>query len=466
MNHSSKKLKQIFDLNINKITADSRNLERDDVFIAIKGNKFDGHTFTTKAVNRGAVAVVYQNGNYVPTINTKFIKVSNTRKALATLVSNFYNNVHKKMRIVGITGTNGKTTTSEITYQLLNKLGRKTGLISTVSAKIPNRKFDTGYHVTTPNAPELHKIISQMYKNGCEFLIIETTSHGIDQYRTYGLEFEVSAITNVTPEHLDYHKTFNNYLKTKAKIFAQSKKVILNKWDPSIKKLVKEMPKSVEYSVVDYKNLKFPKQYTKKFPGKHNLENASIAYALVSTLVGTLDLSMFSSLGSIRGRMENIPNTKGINIIIDFAHDATSLEKVLKEVRKVTKNNLILVFGCAGLRDTLKRPKMGKLSIELADKVVLTAEDPRTEKLKKINNEIERGMKQANGKRGIDYYVIDDRQKAIDYAIKILAKMGDTVLITGKGHEKSMCFGTIERPWSDHNAVKHALNSQQRILDL
>lgn len=454
---SSKEIIKILDLNINKITSDSKKVGTGDVFVAIEGETFDGHDFIHEAVIQGVVAVVYQNGSYKTTSAVYFVKTPNTRKALAELAATYYGNVHKKLKLVGITGTNGKTTTSEITYQLLNKLGRKTGLISTISAKSPAHDIDTGYHVTTPNALELHKLINTVYKEGCEFLIIETTSHGIDQYRTHGLKFEVCAVTNVTPEHLDYHKTFENYLKTKAKIFTQSKKIILNKWDPSIKYLVKEIPSHRAYKVVDYKKLTFPSSYTKAFPGDYNLENASIAHAIVGELVGSIDMHLFECLTPIKGRMEVISNTKGFNIIIDFAHDPASLEKLLKEVRKITKNNILLVFGCAGLRDTTKREKMGRLAGVYANKVVITSEDPRTESVDDINKEIEKGIKETGYVIGKDYFIIKDRQEAISLAINKLAKSGDTVLITGKGHEKSMCFGTTEVPWTDQEAVQNAL---------
>jgi UDP-N-acetylmuramoyl-L-alanyl-D-glutamate--2,6-diaminopimelate ligase len=404
--------------------------------------------------------VVYQNKVLAPKKKVKYIKVPDTRKALAILASEYYGNLHKKMRLIGITGTNGKTTTCELTYQLLRKLNKKVGLISTISAKSSSGEFDTGYHVTTPDALNLHKIISIMHKEGCEFLIIETTSHGLHQHRTYGLKFEVSAITNITPEHLDYHKSFNDYLRAKLMLASQSKHLILNKYDPSLKTILKKLPKNTKYKIVDYEKMQFPESYKNKFPGDYNLENAIISYSLIKELLGHADQKLFENLKSVKGRMEKISNKKDITIIIDFAHDAVSLENALRETRKITKRKLILVFGCAGLRDKHKRPKMGKIGVELADKVVVTAEDPRTEKLEDINSQIEKGIKKAGGIPGDDYLIIKDRQKAIYHAINKLAKPGDTVLITGKGHERSMCFGTIEYPWSDHKAVKTAINKK------
>ena len=455
-----KQVKGNLDKNVSSITNDSRNAANDGLFVAIKGVTVEGHLFIQSAINNGAEIVVYDKK--VPEISkapndVTFVKVENSRKALAFIAANYYGNYHKKMKVIGITGTNGKTTTSELTYQLLKKLGKKVGLISTVSAKFSGDEIDTGYHVTTPDALNLHRLIHMMYENGCEYLIIETTSHGLDQHRTWGINFEVGAITNITPEHLDYHKTFKNYLDAKARIFRQSKKIILNKYDPSLRKLIKKVPKNLSYEIADYTELNFPVKFKAKFPGQYNLENASIAYNIVLCLTGDDILKNFSNLESVEGRMEKLETGRGFDVIIDFAHDAAALEKVLLVIRKTTKNNLILVFGCAGLRDSRKRSKMGYLAIKLADKTVITAEDPRTEKLEDINIQIESGVIRAGGHKSVDYFVIDDRQKAISFAINKLAENGDTVLITGKGHENSMCFGTTELPWSDRKAVRRAL---------
>lgn len=448
----------IKDVKIENITNDSRNIEENTLFIAIKGVDIDGHTFIHSAVKNKVKAVIYQDAKYkLDTKDTTFIEVKDSRKAYAIISSNYYGNTHKKMKIIGITGTNGKTTTSEITYQLLNKLGIRTGLISTVSAKFPDSNIDTGYHVTTPDALELHKIIRDMYRKGCKYVIIETTSHALDQHRTWGIEFEISAVTNITPEHLDYHRTLKKYLETKARIFKQSKKVILNKYDPSLKELLLHIPKDMRYVIADYKKLKFPKEFKNRFPGKYNLENGSIAYNLVYILTGRDTLLYLSTLKNVEGRMEYIKTKRNFNVIVDFAHDATALEKVLTVVRESTKNKSIVVFGCAGLRDTQKRSKMGEIATKIADIVVITAEDPRTENIEDINKEIEKGILKAGGIRNHTYHIINDRQEAIDFAINKLAKDGDTVLITGKGHEKSMCFGTTEYPWSDQEAVKRSI---------
>ncbi len=447
---------------VSSITTDSRNSVKNSLFIAIRGVAVDGHSYILDAIKHGARVIVHEKSTVKPKHYPQilFIKVGDSRKASAIIAANYHGNVHKRMKLFSITGTNGKTTTSELTYQLLKKLKKKVGLISTVSAKFSGSELDTGYHVTTPDSIELHKIIATMYKKGCEHLIIETTSHGLDQHRTWGLNFEVGAVTNVTPEHLDYHKTFTKYLNAKARLFDQSNVTLLNKFDPALYKLVKRLPTHAKYEIVDYTKLKFPKAFVNKFPGQYNLENAAMAHAIVEKIAGVSTARYFGSLQSVRGRMEVIKTKTNITIVIDFAHDATALENVLKVAKTLTENKLILVFGCAGLRDTAKRPKMGGLAVKLADQAVLTAEDPRTEKLANINKEIVGGITAVGGKINRDYFVIDDRQEAINFAINKLAKDGDLVLITGKGHEKSMCFGTTEYPWSDQQAVKNALALQ------
>ncbi len=446
---------------ISHVSNTSSEVSKDSLFVAIKGLSNDGHAYISEVIGKGCIAVVYESELPRGALNKKvtFIKVPSSRKALATLTSNYYDNPEKKLKLVGITGTNGKTTTCELTYQLLKNSGAKVGLISTVSAKIGEGEIDTGYHVTSPEPLDLHKYLRKMVDKGCKYAVVEVTSHGIDQFRTHGLSFEVCAITNITPEHLDYHKTLDSYIKTKAKIFEQSKKIILNKYDPSINKLKELIIEKGNTQIVDYKKLVPPKDFSDKFPGQHNLENLSIAYEITKILLGKVPETSLDSLLPVTGRMEQVSNNKGFKIIIDFAHDATSLEKALQVARTQTAGRLISVFGCAGLRDKTKRSKMGMVAGKLADKIVITAEDPRTEDLNKINRTIESGLTKAKRKTDKDYFIIPDRQEAISFAIRNLAKKGDLILITGKGHEKSMCFGTTEYPWSDRGAVKKALKS-------
>jgi len=411
------------DIEVVKITEDSRKVKKNNLFVAIEGLESDGHDYITNAIDNGAAALVTEKNLRLDKKkrNITIIKVRNSRKTLAILAANFYKNPAKKLRLVGITGTNGKTTTCEFTYQLLNRSGKKVGLITTISAKFEDNEEGTGLHITTPNTLVLHKLLAKMLKNNCEYVVIETTSHGIDQHRTWGLDFEICAITNITPEHLDYHKTFDNYLKTKAEIFKQSKNIVLNNSDPSLTQLKKLVPKNRPLTIVKTNKIKVPKAFEHKFPGEYNRENAMLAITIVTELLGNISLAPLSNIPNVRGRLEFIENDRLFNIVIDFAHDSVALKKVLGVCRSIVKNNLILVFGCAGLRDKSKRSKMGGLSIKLADKVVITAEDPRTERLEDINKKIELGAIKSGGIKDKDYFIIEDRQQAINFAINKLA---------------------------------------------
>ena len=452
---------------IQHLSDNSSTISSNCLFVAIKGININGHEYISKAIKNGGIAIVYEKKlpKKVLNKNITFVKVSNSRKALAILASNYYGNPAKKLTLIGITGTNGKTTTSELTYQLLKNSGKQVGLSSTVSAKWNKINVDTGYHVTCPGPIILHNYLKKMVDCGCKYAVIEVTSHGIDQFRTYGLNFEVCAVTNITSEHLDYHKTLDNYIKTKAKIFDQSEKIALNKHDVSLNKLKILIPTRKKVRIVDYKIQEIPKNFSKHFPGTYNQENLAMAREITKILLGKVSKKALGSFLPVTGRMEQIPNNKHLKIIVDFAHDAVSLENALKTVRDQTKGKLIVVFGCVGLRDTAKRPEMGKTAMTIADKVIVTTDDPRTENLDKINKSIKDGIISVGGKEGKNYYIIPNRQKAVNFAIQKIAKRGDSVLLAGKGHEKTMCIGTTEHPWTDQRAAKRALepNSEKNL---
>lgn len=456
------------EIKIESFSDNSKQIKNNGLFIAIKGLTFDGHNYINNALTSGAIAIIYEDENWkqnnISIINSNpkctFIRTDISRKVLAYISSNYYGNPANSMKIIGITGTNGKTSTSEIIYQFLKNSGMKTGLISTIQAKYNDISIDTGYHVTSPEAPQLHYYLSIMKKAKIEYLVLETTSHALDQYRVEGINFDVCGITNITPEHLDYHKTFESYIKAKAKIFSQSKYIFLNKYDPSINTLVDLVPPDKKYEIIDYRNYDIPKEYKNAYPGEYNMENYALARAIVEKILDS-KLNNKINLLPITGRFETVYDKK-FKIIIDFAHDAYSLRNVLKTAKKMTKGRLISVFGCAGLRDKNKRKLMGQFAQQYADIVVITAEDPRTEDIKDINLEIESGLREKGGLLNLNYFIIDDRQEAINIAVNKLAKTDDTILITGKGHERSMCFGTVEYPWSDHDAVKKAVSLLNR----
>ncbi len=411
---------------VNGITFDSREVKPGYVFFAVKGLKVDGHNYIPEAVRNGASVIVGEKDITVPP-NIKYIKVDDSRDELGKWASEFYSNPSNKLKIIGVTGTKGKTTTVHIAYHILSSLGKKVGHISSISAKIGNKESGIGFHVTNPDVIALNKFLSEMVNNGCEYAVVEVSSHGIDQKRIAGINFEVGVLTNLAPEHLDYHKTFEEYKRVKMSFIDLCKIKILP-------------PYKTDINTLD---------------GDFNNRNAEAAIRAVCALgvdrheaIKTLDSFILPE-----GRLEEIKNDKGYKIIIDFAHTPDSFEAVLKHLRSVTQGRLITVFGSAGERDPYKRPKMGKVATKYSDMVILTAEDPRTEKVTDIIGQIKRGI--PSGFKNV--YEIPDRKKAIYKALG-LAKKHDTVALLGKGHEKSMNLdGIHETPWSDREVIEKYL---------
>lgn len=453
---------------VTDICDNSKLIKDGSLFVAIKGLHVDSHKYIPDAITRGAKAIVCEvfPVDLTKYTNVVFVKVKDTRQSLALLAAAWYDNPAQKLKIIGVTGTDGKTTTSNIIYWIMKEAGLKVGLISTVSAQVDNKEYDTGFHVTNPEPLQLHRFLSQMHKEGCEYAVLEVTSHGLDQERVCGINFEMGVLTNITHEHLDYHKTLANYRAAKAKLFNNSQLVLLNKDDLSLvkfRKLIKGDTRIVEYSKNDVP-LQIKRAVDKRFIENFNKYNASAAIK-VAQLLGINDKTIVSALSTfpgVIGRMEEIRNKKGIRIIVDFAHTPNALFNVLSSLKgQVGKTNrLIVVFGCAGERDVRKRPLMGRIAAEHADVSIFTAEDPRNEKVKDIIDQMEKGARRVHHKS--EYHKILERGAAIHYAISNVAKRGDTVVICGKGHEKSMAYNSEEYEWSDHLAVKKAL--QDSIL--
>ncbi len=374
------------------------------------------------------------------------------------LFSNFiFNFPSKRLKIIGVTGTDGKTTTATLIYHILNNSGKKVGLISTVGAKIGNKKIDTGFHVTNPDSFSLQRILREMVNKKIEYVVLEVTSHGLDQNRNFGINFDIGVLTNITHEHLDYHKTFENYVAAKAKLFQKSKICIINKkYYKYFKKYINDGQKVILYTSKTLK-VDLINAIKNRFVEEYNLQNATAAVLVAKELgiSGKKIIKAVKSFPGVEGRMQEVKNKLGIKIIVDFAHTPNALENVLLTLKKQkkTKNKLISVFGCAGERDIQKRPMMGEISSRIADISIFTAEDPRHEDVNNIISQMEKGIK---NKKAI-YYKIPDRFEAIKFAIK-LAKKGDIIVVCGKGHEKSMAFGNTEKPWSDVKAIKRLLN--------
>lgn len=378
----------------------------------------------------------------------------------ALMANIYYGSPTRALKVIGVTGTDGKSTTTNMIYQILKLAGKKVSMVSTINAVIGGKVFDTGFHVTSPDPLMVQRFAREALKNDDEYLVLEVTSHALDQYRFWGVKFKVGVITNVTHEHLDYHKTFENYLKTKLKLVKDVKFAIINREIREIRGIGEIGGKVITFGLnkgdFNQKDIKLKL----KIHGDYNIENAlaSLAVAFSLGIKKEIALKALENFPGIEGRMEEVPNRKGIKVIIDFAHTPNALEKALIALRsRGTPGRLIAVFGCAGARDKGKRPLMGEVSAKFADITVLTDEDPRFEKSEDIIDEITKGALKAEAKKGIDLFQEPDRAKAIKLAIS-LARKGDTVGIFGKGHEKSMNYLGKEKPWLDKKAVLDAIN--------
>ncbi len=446
-----KSLKMKIDINgnsyeVNEIRTDSRKVQKGDLFIAYKGVKVDGHDYINQAVENGASVIVYDEG-YPFVKGATLIKVDSSREEWAILSAQKYNNPQDKLKFIGITGTDGKTTTSNFVYEILKSDGKKVGIVSTVSAKYGDTDVSTGLHTTSPDPDVLFKLLSDMADAGVEYVVLEVTSHALVQKRFFGIRFDVCGVTNVTPEHLDAHGSYEQLIKDKSLLFDVSENIVLNKVGTGIPEISKYAKKEIVYSNPDDKFISsLTDSFSEIFPGEYNLQNASLAIEISKKLGVDNDIAIkaVSNATPPKGRFQRIKNSAGINAIVDFAHTENAMRKVLSAVLKMKKPNekLITVFGCAGERDFYKRPNMGKTASEFSDTVILTAEDPRSEDVNEIIKQI------VSGNPDYNFIVEPDRHSAIFKGIG-MAQKGDWVLILGKGHEESINIGGTEYPWSD-----------------
>jgi UDP-N-acetylmuramoyl-L-alanyl-D-glutamate--2,6-diaminopimelate ligase len=482
---------------INAIVIDSRKVQPGDLFVAMPGGSADGHKFIPAAIAQGAAAVVGEqemSGLAVP-----YIRVENARRAVTYLASAFYDYPGKKLTVIGVTGTDGKTTTSNLLYHILIAAGIKAGMISTVNAVIGDEELDTGFHVTTPDAPDVQLYLAKMVAAGLTHVVLETTSHGLAQYRADAALYDIAVVTNITHEHLNDHGSLENYYAAKARLFQllaetpekagkSIRLAVLNRDEWSHEYLgnviaaenarggaqiriadyglgagaqvraedVRYLPGGLEYVAVGEN---FRVTVASPLVGAFNVSN-SLA-ALTAAVVGlgvdpVLAAQGISQLNGIPGRMERIDYGQPFTAIVDFAHTPNALKNAIETVRKLTDRRVIVAFGSAGLRDKLKRRMMAEISAELADVTVLTAEDPRTEPLEGILEEMAEGARAKGGVEGETFWRVADRGEAIRFMLK-LAQSGDIIMACGKGHEQSMCFGETEYLWDDRTAMRAAL---------
>jgi len=468
--------------NITSVSHDSRKLEdgRDCLFVAVNGLDFDGHKFIGDAYDFGCENFLVNNNrqdeltNKYPDAN--FISVADTQKVLPIIAKNFYGDPSSKMKVIGITGTNGKTTTAFAVFSCLRKLGKKVGLIGTIEYRICDKVISAPN--TTPDALFLNELMDQMINGGVEYLVMEVSSHALSLHRVDGLNFDVVAFTNFTQDHLDYHKNMDDYLRAKLKIFdilaesREKKKTAIvngdmNQFQISNNEIIFKTT-SLKNSDADYYANKIKTsvegsqfvlntssgnvQMKIAMPGQLNVYNFTMAFAILTEL-GFTKRNIAKNLEDIKvkGRMETVENNKGIGVIIDYAHTPDGLENLLRTIREIVEPNkkIITVFGAGGDRDKTKRPLMGKIASELSDDIVITSDNPRTEEPIKIIKDIKTGISDSCK----DCKVMEDREKAIKYALT-RAKKGDIVVIAGKGHEEYQIIGSLKKEFSDRKIVE------------
>jgi UDP-N-acetylmuramoyl-L-alanyl-D-glutamate--2,6-diaminopimelate ligase len=468
------------DVQINTIAFDSRKVSKGDVFIAIKGGTVDGHKFIASVIENGAVAVVCEE--LLPAeINTNvtYILVKDSKEALAYMVDNYFDNPSQEINLVGVTGTNGKTTIASLLYSLFKKLGYKVGLLSTVKVMIDDKEFPATH--TTPDSISINACLKQMVDSGVEYCFMEVSSHGIHQKRTKGLHFAGGVFTNLTHDHLDYHNTFAEYRDVKKSFFDELPKTAfaLVNIDDKNGSVMLQNTEAKKYTyalktVADYKAKILESQLNgllltinthevwTKLIGEFNAYNLLAIYGVADLLgVDAMEnLRLISELESVSGRFQYVISDSGITAVVDYAHTPDALKNVLETINSIRTHNekLITVVGCGGDRDKTKRPKMAHIATELSNQVIFTSDNPRSEDPAVIIEEMEVGVEPQNFKK---YISIVDRKQAIKTASK-MAEKGDIVLIAGKGHETYQEIKGVKTDFDDYKVVSEFLKELQK----
>ncbi len=491
------------DPDITLVTSDSRQVIPGALFVAYPGVSVDGHRFIPEAIQRGAVAIVGERDPGELLVSPaedripNYFKVRDGREAAAWLHAAWHHFPARRLIMIGVTGTDGKTTTSNLIHSILTAAGLKAGLISTVNALIGERVVDTGLHTTTPDAGEVQRYLAEMVDAGLTHCVLEATSHGLAQHRVTGCEFDVAVVTNITHEHLDVHGSLEAYRTAKGMLFTSlatamdkglPKAAILNNDDSSntyLREWIEAPANCGEHCPEIYTyGIRVPAHWNAldihyrpdaihftvigrgrtldmatSLVGEYNIANC---LAAIATAVEGLNLdpettrSGIAALPGLPGRMERIDAGQNFTAIVDFAHTPNALDRSIAAARTITDGQVIVVFGCAGLRDRAKRTLMGEVAGRAADKIIVTAEDPRTESLADIMEMTAQALIAQGRMEGIDFWRVPDRGEALALACS-LAQSGDVVMACGKGHEQSMCFGEIEYPWDDREALRAAL---------
>ncbi|MDR6405104.1 MULTISPECIES: UDP-N-acetylmuramoyl-L-alanyl-D-glutamate--2,6-diaminopimelate ligase [Chryseobacterium] len=458
---------------VSELVFDSRKVTENSLYIAMRGTVVDGHSFIASSVEKGATAVVCEEFPENLDENITYVKVKDSSKALGQLASNFYGNPSEKLKLIGVTGTNGKTSVSTLLFDVFKNLGYDSALLSTVEIRIGDKIIPATH--TTPDVITINKILAQALEEGCDFAFMEVSSHGIAQNRIEGLHFRIAGFTNLTHDHLDYHKTFDEYLKTKKRFFDELNEnaVAITNVDDKNGNVMLQNTKATKKSyalktMADYHGkllevdfngmlLNFNgKEFWTTLTGKFNVYNLLLVFGITSELGFEQDeiLQAISKLKRVSGRFETFKSDGGIFFIVDYAHTPDALENILDSINDIrTKNErLITVFGCGGDRDQSKRPEMGNIATKKSTLAIITSDNPRTEDPAQIIKEIEAGVEPQNFSK---YTSIPDRREAIKMAIKF-AEPKDIVLVAGKGHEN----------YQEINGVKHHFDDKETINEL
>lgn len=457
------------DMEISFVTDDSRKVQNGCAFVCIKGNSFDGHTAALQAEQNGASVIIAERD----TGAKNQVIVPDTRRAYSVMCAAFYGYPSEQLKLIGLTGTNGKTTSAFLIKDLFEHLGHRTGLIGTVQNMAGDKVYPA--HYTTPDSQELQFLFSEMVKEKCEYCVMEVSSQALAQGRVDGCHFDIALFTNLTQDHLDYHGTFENYLQAKKILFKNADKAVLNIDDPNAMRMVEDTDCSVitfstKLDTADYtaKNIRY-KPYGVEYelvgesqigrvkigiPGGFSVYNSMGAFlcALAAGYDFAEILSAIAESKGVKGRIEVVPTNTDYTVIIDYAHSPDGLENILSSLREFSENRIICVFGCGGDRDKTKRPIMGHIVSKMADVAVVTSDNPRSEDPKSIIDDVLEGMREAE----IPVHTVVNRAEAIRYAMEI-AEKGDIVLLAGKGHETYQVLNTGKIHFDEREIVNEIL---------
>ncbi|GAB6181884.1 UDP-N-acetylmuramoyl-L-alanyl-D-glutamate--2,6-diaminopimelate ligase [Desulfotomaculum defluvii] len=467
---------------IKGICYDSRQVSSGTLFVAVKGYQTDGHKYINNAVTAGAVAVVYEHEVALPAGVTG-IKVADSRKALALLADRFYGHPSQSLSMVGVTGTNGKTTTTHLIAAIWKKSGIKPGIIGTIHNLIGEKILPVTN--TTPESLDLQKILAQMVEEEVKGVAMEVSSHALALNRVAGVHYNVAVFTNLTQDHLDFHKTMDEYLAAKAKLFNRDiEYAVINGDDPAAEELKKNSQGKVYTYGIDQdvdvrakdiqvtaKGVRFvacgpwgEQQLNLKLTGRFNVYNALAAYTtgMALGMDSEIVISALESVMGVSGRFELVDQGQNFAVVVDYAHTPDGLENILTTARQITKGRLITVFGCGGDRDRTKRPIMGEIAARYSDIPVVTSDNPRTEDPQRILEDVVEGVSRVISPD--KFLIIGDRREAINKAIE-LAQEGDVVVIAGKGHEDYQIIGTTKYPFDDRKEAAAALARKAKRID-